>query len=91
VLRTLLSCVAEINTEDAFFAFKHVFLSCGSGAAFCRSDYVAFRTSLRGLASRHFPQEMATKMLLKPLGLSGPVERVVVLAVASSTRFLLGI
>lgn len=64
VLRTLLSRAAEIDAEDAFYAFRHVFLTCGPGVVFCRSDYVAFRAGLRGLASRHFAQEMAIKMLL---------------------------
>ncbi len=55
---------------------------------FQSGDYEAFRSSLRPLAKRHFPHAMATKMLLKPLGLSGPVGRLVVPAVTSATRLL---
>jgi hypothetical protein len=37
----------------------------------------------------HFPHEMATKMLLKPLGLHALIGRAVVPAVTSATRFFL--
>ena len=89
VLRTLWNRVGEVDAEDAFYAFKHVYLARHPGAAFERGDYVAFRAGFRGLAQRHFPYAMAVKMLLKPLGLSGPVGRVVLPAATAATRLLL--
>ncbi|MBI3512860.1 MAG: ferritin-like domain-containing protein [Proteobacteria bacterium] len=89
VLSTLWHRVGEVDAEDAFYAFKHVYLATHPGAAFERKDYVAFRTGFRRLAQRHFPYAMAVKMLLKPLGLSGPVGRVVLPAATAATRLLL--
>ena len=88
VLRTLWRRIGEVDGEDAFYAFKHVLLGRHPNAGFQSSDYEAFRSSLRQLAKRHFPYDMATKMLLKPLDLSAPVSRLVVPAVTSATRFL---
>ena len=59
VLRTLLMRVAEIDAEDAFCAFKHVFLARNGTAEFRRSDYRAFRTGLRRRARSNFPHGMA--------------------------------
>jgi hypothetical protein len=69
VLKTLLKRVAEVQSEDALIAFKHVHLMRNPGAAFQRSDYDSYRDSVRQVAKYHFPQEMAVKMMLKPLGL----------------------
>ncbi len=88
VLRTLWNRIGEVDAEDAFYAFKHVFLGRNPGAEFHDKDYAAFRAALRPVARQHFPHKMATKMLLKPLGLSAPVGRVVVPAIASASRLL---
>lgn len=86
VLRTLWARIGEVDAEDAFYAFKHVFLARNPGTEFRDSNYAEFRAGLRPLAKQHFPHTMATKMLLKPLGLSAPVGRIVVPAVASASR-----
>jgi hypothetical protein len=88
VLRTLWRRIREVDGEDAFYAFKHVHLGRHPNTGFQSRDYDAFRSSLRSLAKRHFPYDMATKMLLKPLDLSAPVGRLVVPAVTSAARFL---
>ena len=67
---------------------SHVYLAWNPRAEFREDDYAAFRAQLRPLAARHFPHRMAGKMLLKPLGLSAPVGRLVVPAVASASRLL---
>jgi hypothetical protein len=89
VARTLWARIGEVDAEDAFYAFKHVYLAHNPDAEFCEDDYAAFRAQLRPLAARHFPYRMASKMLLKPLGLSAPVVRLMVPAVASASRVLL--
>src|SRR5262249_22031530 len=43
VLRTLLSRIGEVDAEDAFYAFKHVFLVRHPGTEFTAGDYKAFR------------------------------------------------
>jgi len=89
VLRTLWNRVGEVDAEDAFYAFKHVYLASNPGAAFERGHYEQFRGAFRQLAKRHFPYGMAVKMLLKPLGMSAAVGRVVLPAATAATRFLL--
>ncbi len=78
VLQTFWPRIAEVDVEDAFYAFKHVYLARNPGAEFRKCDYEAFRTGARQLAKKHFPHGMAIKMLLKPLRLSAAVGRVVV-------------
>jgi len=88
VARTLWARIGEVDAEDAFYAFKHVYLAHNPDAEFREDHYVAFRAQLRPLAMRHFPHRMASKMLLKPLGLSAPVGRLVAPAVASASRLM---
>jgi hypothetical protein len=88
VARTLWSRIGEVDAEDAFYAFKHVFLASHPDARFERRDYEAFRAGFRAMVKRHFPYGMAVKMLLKPLGLSAPVGRVVLPAATAATRLL---
>lgn len=88
VARTLWARIGEVDAEDAFYAFKHVYLARHPDAEFRADDYLAFRAQLKPLAARHFPHRMASKMLLKPLDLSAPVGRVMVPAVASASRLL---
>jgi hypothetical protein len=88
VARTLWARIGEVDAEDAFYAFKHVYLAWNPRAQFRKNDYAAFRAQLRPLAVRHFPHRMASKMLLKPLGLSALVGRLVMPAVASASRLL---
>jgi hypothetical protein len=88
VARTLWARIGEIDAEDAFYAFKHVYLACNPHAEFRQDDYAAFRAQLRPLAVRHFPHRMASKMLLKPLDLGASVGRLVVPAVTLASRLL---
>jgi hypothetical protein len=88
VARTLWARIGEVDAEDAFYAFKHVYLARNPRAEFRDDDYAAFRARLRPLVVRHFPHRMASKMLLKPLGLSAPVGRLVAPAVASASRLM---
>lgn len=89
VLRTLWNRVGEIDAEDAYYAFKHVHLASSSGAEFHKRDYEVFRNGVRRLARRHFPREMAVKMLMQPLDLPAPVRRSVLPAITSAARLAL--
>jgi hypothetical protein len=88
ILRTLWQRATEVDVEDAFLAFKHVFLASNPGAEFQPADYDAFRARVRHLAKRHFPYDMAVRMMLKPLELSPPVVRVIAPPIISAARFL---
>jgi hypothetical protein len=89
VLRTLYGRIGEVDAEDAFYAFKHVYLAAHPAATFQSSDYDAFREGFRQMAQQHFPYAMAVKMLLKPLGMNATVGRVVLPAATAATRYLL--
>jgi len=88
VLRTLWGRAAEIEAEDAFCAFKAVFLARNPEADFRKDDYDAYRKAIVQLGRQHYPYAMMVKMLLKPLGLNAVVSRVVLPAIASALRFL---
>jgi hypothetical protein len=89
ILRTLLNRAAEVDSEDAFYAFKAVFGVCHPDLEFQKSDYAAYRDSAMQLTKSHFPHGMAVKMLLKPLGLSPMVGRAMLPAVTSAMRLFL--
>jgi len=88
VLRALLGRIAEIDAEDAACAYKHVRLVSGGGAS-GGDDYAAFRQRVRDMALEHYRYDMAVKMLLKPLGLGGAANRIVVPTATGLTRLLL--
>src|ERR1700738_3421936 len=60
------------------------------GAAFQRSDYDSYCDSVRQIAKYHFPQEMAVKMMLKPLGFGAMAGRIAVPMAMSLCSLLLG-
>ena len=89
ILRALLNRAAEVESEDAFYAFKAVFSVCNPGIEFHKSDYVAYRDSAMQLTKSHFPHGMAVKMLLKPLGLNPVVGRAMLPAITSAMRLFM--
>jgi hypothetical protein len=91
ILRQLWKRSTDVKAEDAYFAFKHVFLERNPEEAFTQEAYDEFRASFRRLGRTTFPYEMAVKMILKPLDLSGPLGRVVQPAVETTARFLFSI
>jgi len=89
ILRTLLNRAAEVEAEDAFYAFKAVFGVCNPHTEFQSSDYAAYRDDAVQLTKRHFPHAMAVKMLLKPLDLNPMVGRAMLPAATSVARLFL--
>jgi hypothetical protein len=88
VLRQLWKRSAGVKAEDAYIAFKHVFLERHPGLPFTAEEYDEFRASFRRIGRTAFPFEMGVKMILKPLALSPPVGRVVTPAVKTTARIL---
>ncbi len=86
ILRTLWARAAEVDNEDAFYAFKHTHLAGGRQRSFVAADYKRFRR--RALAAAHdtYPFAMAAKMALKPLALAKPLQRTAVPLLAGSLR-----
>jgi hypothetical protein len=89
VLRTLWARSAEVDAEDAYYAFKHVYLARNPGTSFQKNDYAAFRRNFQEMAKRYFPSRMAIKMVLKPIGLNATVGRMVLPAVTAASRLIL--
>ncbi len=88
VLRALWNRISEIDAEDAYYAFKHVFLECHPQQRFHDSDYEAFCRHYRLLARRYYPYEMAVKMFLKPIGLNRWVKRATVPVLLAGAWYL---
>jgi hypothetical protein len=87
VARTAARRVREIENEDGYYAFKHVYLECHPGQRFEDSAYREFRRRCLALAHRHYPYEMAARMFVKPLGLAPRVRRLILpLLVAGARR-----
>jgi rubrerythrin len=89
VLRTLWDRAQEVDAEDAYIAFKHVFLATNPKAELHAADYEAFRNGVRRIGREYFPYGMALKMFLKPLGLAPVIGRVVLPPATAATRLLL--
>lgn len=89
ILRTLLARAAAIQSEDALIAFRHIYLAEHPRGEFERAKYDAYRKTIKRLAKAHFPQEMATKMMLKPLGLGPTASRTIARVVSYAWRWLL--
>jgi hypothetical protein len=87
-LRTLWNRIAEIDNEDGYYAFKHVFLECHPQQRFHDSDYEVFCRHYRLLARSYCPYEMAVKMFLKPIGLNRLIQRATVPLLLAGARYL---
>jgi hypothetical protein len=88
VLRALCRRISEVNYEDAYCAFKHVFLECHPRGRFHDSDYRIFCSRWRLLARSYYLYEMALKMFLKPIGLKHWVEKTAVPLLLSGAKYL---
>ena len=76
VARALWHRVREIENEDAYYAFKHVYLERHPGQRSHEDAYRMFRKHYAALARQYYPYEMAARMILKPLGLNPHMKRV---------------
>lgn len=86
VLRTLVARVAEVDQEDAYYAFKHV-LGAGQ-STFTPAAYRSLRRHYMARARQHYPYRMTVKMFLKPLRLSAPLRRAATPLLSAGVRFL---
>ncbi len=67
--RELWKRVSEVDQEDSYLAIKNAFEIKNPGQSFTGGDFAAFRGRMGDWVSRHYPFEMAIKMLLKPVAL----------------------
>jgi hypothetical protein len=88
--RALWSRISEIDQEDGYCAFKHVFTACHPERDFNDEDYLRFCDHYKALARQYYPYTMAAKMFLKPLGLSPLASQVVVPLMSVGAKCLCG-
>ena len=88
IARTLWNRLSEVDAEDAFFAFKHVWLATNPGTEFQPGDYNEFSAHVRRVGRQYYPYNMAVRMILKPLELRPLVVRMIVPPIVFATRHL---
>lgn len=86
VARTLWRRVKEVENEDAYHAFKHVYLERHPARRFDEDAYLKFRRHYLRLAHRHYPYEMAVRMFAKPLGLDRRLRRLALPLLAAGAK-----
>lgn len=89
VLRTLWNRISEINGEDAYLAFKHVFIECHPDDRFHDGDYKTYCRQWKLLARRYYPYEMAVHMFLKPLQLNRWIQPMTISLFVAGTKCFL--
>jgi len=75
VARAVFRRLGEVGDEDGLIAFRHAFRLRYPERSFQRAEYETMRTATRTIIRKHFPREMAVKMLLKPMRLPAMLQR----------------
>jgi len=88
VARTLWQRVREVENEDAYYAFKHVYLERHPARRFHEHAYRMFRRHYVSLARRYYPYEMAVRMFVKPLGLNRRIRRLALPLLTAGARHI---
>jgi rubrerythrin len=66
----------EIQSEDAYIAFKHVQREHAQSKSFCEDDWLRFSRKVKSYARRYYPYTMAVSMLIKPIPMFEPLKAV---------------
>jgi rubrerythrin len=64
--------------SDSFIVLKHVYNNRHPGEPFDMGVYRDVRRQCRNLVRDHFPHEMSVRMLLRPLGVGGRIQRLAI-------------
>ncbi|MHB1566313.1 MAG: ferritin-like domain-containing protein [Acidiferrobacter sp.] len=88
--QTLWRRITEVDTEDAYFGVKNAFCARYPGQIFDRATFDRFRARIAVWMQNGYPFSMAAKMVLKPLALPAPVQRVALPLVIHGARRVLG-
>ncbi|MEY2340757.1 ferritin-like domain-containing protein [Acidithiobacillus sp. IBUN Pt1247-S3] len=75
LLRGLWQRIAEADMEDSFLAIRCAYEVRNPGQNFTPADFRAFRKRMAVWIRRHYPFEMAIKMLMKPVSLPPVLQR----------------
>ena len=88
VARALWRRVREVDYEDAYYAFKHVYLERHPARQFHEGAYGMFRRHYLALARQYYPYEMAVRMFVKPLGLNRRIQRLALPLLAAGAKHI---
>ena len=88
VLRAIVRRVAEVADDDGLIAFRHAFAVRYPQRRFERRYYDQFQRDLKRILRRHYPFDMALKMLLKPLDLPATLQNLVLPPLRAGARLL---
>lgn len=80
--------VTEVDSEDAYLGVKNAFCVRYPGQIFDRAAFNRFRARIAGWMRNDYPFPMAAKMLLKPLALPAPVQRVALPLLVRGARYV---
>lgn len=86
ILKTLIARVREIDGEDGYIAYKHVWLARNPGRSFEKRYYRRFSRTVRALATQYYPFRMAMHMATKPLGLGLKTQKRTEAVLATTVR-----
>jgi len=87
ILRALLGRVTEIDDEDAWIAFRSVYTMTRPGEDAVRA-YQQYRLKARERMRALYPYDLASTMLLRPLGLNRRLIRMIVPVLSAAARQL---
>ncbi|WP_295991014.1 ferritin-like domain-containing protein [Rugamonas sp.] len=87
VLRTIWRRVLDVRGEDAYIAFKHVWLARHPGQEFPAAEWKRYNGTVRSLARHYYPFGMALTMLVKPVPLAEPLKRMILAPLRLLARF----
>ncbi|HTN87782.1 MAG TPA: ferritin-like domain-containing protein [Sorangium sp.] len=82
ILRTIFRRLAMIRKDDGYIAFRHVFKVRFPETPFTNAHYIRFNDQMRSMYRSFYPFPMASRMLVRPLGLPPRLERAAAAAVA---------
>ncbi len=88
IMKTLWQRIREINGEDGYIAFKHVWTAANPGHPFDSRMYRRFMRALRGEAVAYYPFHMAVHMATRPLGFGSKTQRRVTATLSAGARFI---
>lgn len=74
VLKAVWRRIREIQAEDSYIAFKHVYGGRHPGQPFRQSEWRRYSKMVRSHARHYYPFSMALKMLAKPIPLAQPLK-----------------
>ena len=89
ILGALLRRISEIENEDGYYAFKHVYKVRHPDVEFSDTYYKEFSHQTNKLAQRYFPYRTAVKMFLQPLAMGGVFKRVAVPVLEHSAKLVM--